>query len=272
MQYIAPLSVGCRGGSDAAGDSFLNAADSTEWTHEDANAHYGIRNWGAGFFDVSESGDIVVRVSFGNGETKHVEVSLADIVAGLRERGLEMPVMLRIENLLDASVSRLNLSFSRAIAACGYRGEYRGVFPIKVNQQRHVVEDLVRCGAPYHHGLEAGSKAELLIAMALLQGSESLIVCNGYKDEEFITLGLYARQLGMKCVFVVETPAEVQIIIERSKAMGISPMIGLRLKLMTQVEGRWQNDSGDRSMFGLSTLEIIDIIDALKAADMLHNL
>lgn len=246
----------------------MNTASHPAWTLDDSIAYYGIRNWGAGFFDVDASGNVVVRARFEE-DASPVQVPLMEIIGGLRERGLEMPVMLRIENVLESSVRQINENFAQAIAASGYRGVYRGVFPIKVNQQCHMINDLVRSGSDYHHGLEAGSKAELMIAMASLEDVESLIVCNGYKDEEFITLGLYARQMGRKCIFVVETPAEVRIIIERSKAMDVAPMIGLRLKLQTRVAGRWQTDSGDRSMFGLSTLEIIEIIDMLRAADML---
>src|SRR5690606_14168827 len=156
--------------------------------------------------------------------------------------------------------------------ATGYTGLYRGVFPIKVNQQSHIIEEIVRCGERYNHGLEAGSKAELLVAIAMLKDPESLIVCNGYKDEEFIDLRLRARQLRRNCFFVVETPEEMSLIIERSRILKVEPSIGVRLKLGTKVDGHWSEDSGDRSLFGLNTQQLIESVDRLKSADMLHCL
>ena len=230
---------------------------------------FGINEWSAGYFHIADNGEVMVSAPV-NGHA--VDVSLMDIVEGLRQRGLDMPVQLRIENLLDASVANLNECFARAIEQVGYRNQYRGVFPIKVNQQSYMVGEIVRFGERYHHGLEAGSKAELLIAIASLRDPEALIVCNGYKDEEFIDLGLRARQLGLNCVFVVETLAELELIIQRSNALAIEPMIGARLKLSTKVEGHWEKDSGDRSLFGLTTQQVIEVVDRLKAADMLHTL
>lgn len=239
------------------------------WTSEDAAQHYGIREWGAGLFDVSERGEVTVMVN--GGDAKHA-VSLLDIVEGLRQRELTMPVLLRVENHLDAAITQINEAFATAIESTGYQGVYRGVFPIKVNQQSHIIEEIARFGERYHHGLEAGSKAELLIAMAILRDRKSLIVCNGYKDEEFIDLGLRARQLGMRCIFVVETPEEMSLIIERSRILGVEPMIGARLKLGTKVDGHWSEDSGDRSLFGLNTQQLIQSVDLLKDAGMLHCL
>ncbi len=236
------------------------------WTPARSAELYGVRNWGAGFFGVSAAGETTVTVPLENGEAA---VSLLEIVDGLRQRGMDMPVLLRVENHLDAAISRLNDAFAEAIARAGYRGRYRGVFPIKVNQQSHVVEQISRFGERYHHGLEAGSKAELLVAMAMLRDRESPIVCNGYKDEEFIDLGLYARQLGIPCFFVVETPAELPLIVSRGRALGVEPLIGLRVKLSTKVAGHWSPDSGDRSLFGLNTTELIGVVDRLKAEGML---
>ncbi|HEY8386223.1 MAG TPA: biosynthetic arginine decarboxylase, partial [Porticoccaceae bacterium] len=218
---------------------------------------------------VSERGEVTVMVN--GGEAKHA-VSLLDIVEGLRQRELTMPVLLRVENHLDAAITQINEAFATAIESTGYQGVYRGVFPIKVNQQSHIIEEIARFGERYHHGLEAGSKAELLIAMAILRDRKSLIVCNGYKDEEFIDLGLRARQLGMRCIFVVETPEEMSLIIERSRILGVEPMIGARLKLGTKVDGHWSEDSGDRSLFGLNTQQLIQSVDLLKDAGMLHCL
>ncbi|MDF1584450.1 MAG: biosynthetic arginine decarboxylase [Methyloprofundus sp.] len=242
---------------------------SDSWSAEDSANLYGIREWGADYFDVSKQGEAVVKVNFGDNT---ITVPIIDIVEGMRERGLEMPAILRIENLLDQRIKQINEAFARAIHDQGYQNHYRGVFPIKVNQQCHVIEEIAAYGKHYHHGLEAGSKAELIIALSQLQDHESLIVCNGYKDEEFIELGLYARQMGIQCFFVLETTAELPIIIERSKALGIEPLIGVRIKLASMVEGHWNADSGDRSIFGLSTSALLTVVEQLKAANMLHCL
>jgi len=183
-----------------------------------------------------------------------------------------MPAILRIRNLLDHRVEVLNKSFAKAIADGGYRNCYRGVYPIKVNQQCHVVEEIADYGRQYSHGFEAGSKAELIIAMAQLSDSDGIIICNGYKDAEFIELGLYARQMGTPCFFVVETLSELPIIIERSRALDIEPLIGVRIKTTVAVDGYWSQDSGDRSIFGLSTASLMRLVDALREAGMLHCL
>ena len=236
------------------------------WTYKDSAREYGIERWSSNYFGVSEDGEVVVKAPTTNGIQ---QVSLKKMAKDLEERGLEMPVLLRLDNLVDARINELNLGFASAIKAGGYQNHYRGVFPIKVNQQSHVIQEIASYGEKYSHGLEAGSKAELLVAMATLKNSDSLIVCNGYKDEEFIDLGLQARKLGLKCFFVVETPKEIPIILERSKHWGVDPLIGMRLKLSTKVDGQWSGDSGDRSLFGLTTTQIISVIDALKAVDKL---
>lgn len=241
--------------------------ENAPWSVRSAAELYGIDEWSNGYFGISPSGDVEVRVP---GAEHPVNISLLDIVDGLQQRGLQMPVLLRFENLVDARLSIINDSFSQAIESSGYTGHYRGVFPIKVNQQKHVIAEIARFGERYHHGLEAGSKAELMIALATITDRDSLIICNGYKDAEFITLGLQARKLGFKCFFVLETLTELQLVIERSKALGIEPLIGVRLKLSTKVEGHWSADSGDRSLFGLNTNELVSVIDTLRAANLLH--
>ncbi len=239
------------------------------WTPQDAAALYGIHDWGADYFEVSERGEVTVNVRIGE---KDVRVALVDIVAGMKDRGLGMPAVLRIENLLDRRVEELNNAFARAIEQTGYRNHYRGVFPIKVNQQCHVIEEIAAFGNRYHHGLEAGSKAELIIALSQLTDHDSLLVCNGYKDAEFIELGLHARQMGVRCFFVLETPTELPIIIERSRAMGVDPLLGVRIKLSVKVEGHWEEDSGDRSIFGMSTAALLSVVNQLREAGMLHCL
>jgi arginine decarboxylase len=239
------------------------------WTSNDSANLYGIKEWGAGYFDLSSRGEVVIKTDFAG---KKVEVSLMDIMSGIQERGMCMPVLLRVENLLDSQISMLNESFRKAIKTFQYRGVYQGVFPIKVNQQAQVIEEIARFGAKYNHGLEAGSKAELIIALSMVPSTNSLIICNGYKDEEFIDLGLHAVKLGYKCFFVVETPAELDIIMERSKALSVKPYIGIRLKHSSRAGGHWQDSGGDNSIFGLSTSQMVEMIDKLKAADMLDRL
>ncbi len=239
------------------------------WSVNQSSELYGVKDWGSDYFDISDKGHAVAKVKFGD---KTVQVPLMDIVEGMKERGIEMPAVLRIDNLLDQRIAQLNEAFARAIKEANYQNHYRGVFPIKVNQQCHVIEEIADFGRQYHHGLEAGSKAELIIALSQLKDHDSLIICNGYKDAEFIDLGLYARQMGIPCFFVLETSSELAIVIERSKALGIEPLIGVRIRLSSMVEGHWNEDSGDRSIFGLSTNALINVVEELKQADMLHCL
>ncbi len=240
-----------------------------DWSSAQSIELYGIHDWSSGYFSISEQGETVVNASFGD---KTVAVPLMDIVAGMKARGLEMPTVLRIENLLDHRIKTLNEAFASAIEQDGYNNHYRGVFPIKVNQQCHVIEEIADFGRHYHHGFEAGSKAELIVALSQLQDHDSLIICNGFKDAEFVELGLYARQIGIPCFFVLETPAELPTILERSRALGIEPLLGVRIKPSVIVDGHWNEDSGDRSIFGLSTNALLDVVDVLKQANMLHCL
>lgn len=247
--------------------TLTKSEQSNTWSARKSAELYGIDEWSSGYFGVSPEGDVVVQAPTMEGD---VSVSLMDIVDGLQQRGLQMPVLLRVENILDSRISILNDSFAQAIEASGYKGHYRGAFPIKVNQQSHVIAEIARFGERYNHGFEAGSKAELMIALARITNRNSLIICNGYKDAEFITLGLQARKLGFKCFFVLETLSELQSVIERSRALDIEPLIGVRLKLSTKVEGHWSEDSGDRSLFGLNTNELVTVIDTLRDANLLH--
>jgi arginine decarboxylase len=249
--------------------SFISLLENIPWTVDDSARLYGVRDWGIDYFDVSSHGEVVTHIEVND---KKISVSLIDIVKGMRERGLEMPVVLRIENLLDQRIKAINEAFGKAIKDANYQSYYKGVFPIKVNQQCHVVEEIARYGALYHHGLEAGSKAELIIALSQLQDHESLIICNGYKDSAFVDLGLYANKMGIQCFFVLETIAELPIILERSRKLNIEPLIGVRIRLASVVEGHWNEDSGDRSIFGLSTNALLQVVEQLKKENMLHCL
>jgi arginine decarboxylase len=253
----------------------LKSIPHNPWTIDDAASLYGINNWGSPYFTIADDGNvqIVAPSNYGNGNgTDAAKISFLDVIAGLRERGLEMPVQLRIENLLDHRISCLNNAFAKAINESNYQNHYRGVFPIKVNQQHHVIEEIARFGSRYNHGLEAGSKAELIIALSHITDNDAYIICNGYKDSEFIDLGLHAVKLGVKCFFVIETPSELPIIIERSRALGVKPYLGVRLKLASKVDGHWSEDSGDRSIFGLNTIQLMNLVEQLKTAEMLDCL
>ena len=246
----------------------MTTTTNKNWSVDEAAALYGIRNWGAGFFDLNAKGEVTVTVPFPDGE---VAVSLIDIVNGLDQRGHVMPQLLRIENLLDLSISRLNETFRRAIDHNSYHGDYRGVFPIKVNQQCQVIEEICAFGARYNHGLEAGSKAELMIALAHLPEGGMLIL-NGSKDREFIDLGLWADKLGYRCFFVIESLNELPRLLERSRSLGIRPLIGARVKISAKVGGLWTETSGDRSSFGLSTAQLMALVDTLRNEQMLDCL
>ncbi|WP_207261109.1 biosynthetic arginine decarboxylase [Desulfovibrio sp. Huiquan2017] len=240
-----------------------------EWTVERSAELYRVRDWGAGFFGVSENGDLQVTARPGDFSGA---VSIPEIIGGIQARGLDMPVLLRIENLLETQITLLNESFLQAMDKLAYRGAYLGAYPIKVNQQQQVVEAVTRHGRKYHHGLEAGSKAELIAALGMHNDPDAVLVCNGYKDEEFVDLALHAVQLGFRCVLVIEMPSELQLIIERSRALGVEPILGVRAKLSSQATGQWAESGGDRSIFGLNASQIIEIIDSLKEAGMLHCL
>lgn len=236
-----------------------------QWSVKDAVDLYGVERWGAGYFGVSDEGEVTVHPS-GNGG---VSVSLFEVARGIQERGFDLPVLVRLSDILDARIKKLHESFATAIRDYNYTGCYRGVYPIKVNQQQQVVEEICSFGANYHHGLEAGSKAELIAAMSFLKDPEAYLVCNGYKDQEFVDLGLYALKMGIRCVFVIEMPSELDLIIERSKALGVRPLIGVRMKLSSQASGHWTESGGERSVFGLNTAQVMDMVDRLRQEEML---
>ena len=247
----------------------MKKSNPDNWSANDSSELYGIKHWGADYFSVSDQG--LITVTTGN-EDNHTQLALLDIVSDMKERGMNMPVLVRFEDLLERQIGYLNNAFANAIKKSGYNNVYRGVFPIKVNQQCHVIEEIAEVGAKYNHGFEAGSKPELIIALAHLKPGESCIICNGYKDQEFIDLGLQACRMGYSCFFVVETLTELPIILERSRQLGIRPKIGVRVKLASMVGGHWNATSGDRSIFGLSIAQLIEMVDLLKAEDMLDCL
>ena len=238
------------------------------WTKKKSEELYGITSWGGDFFSISDTGEVLINPY----KNKEAAVSLLEIVSGVKERGLDMPVLLRFENLLDARISYINNAFAKAMKELSYDGKYRGVYPVKVNQQQQVIEEVAKFGKKYHHGLEVGSKPELIAALSYLDDNEACLICNGYKDEEFIDLGLNAVKMGYNCFFVIEMPGELDIILERSKVLGVKPNIGVRIKLSAKAGGHWTDSGGDRSIFGLNVSQVIEIVDILKEKGMLGTL
>ncbi|MFC4992183.1 biosynthetic arginine decarboxylase [Rubritalea tangerina] len=239
------------------------------WSIDDARELYGIQRWGNGYFDINSDGEAAVLLRDGE---KSVSVSLQKIIDGLRERGSAMPQLLRFRDLLDRRIEHLNESFLSAIKATKYRGNYQGVYPIKVNQQQQVIEEITDFGKKYHYGLEAGSKPELIAALAYMHDPNAFLICNGYKDTEFIDLALRATQMGLRVILVLEMPGELPAIIERSNTLGIRPELGIRFRLSTKSEGHWAESGGDRSVFGLNSSQLIDAVDLLKDAGFLDCL
>jgi len=242
---------------------------SENWTCEQSADLYGLRGWGGGYFDVSPAGEVSVNL---RSDSHEIKASLVDVVAGLKDRGLALPVLLRLSDILGARISQLNETFREAIDEEGYKGEYRGAYPIKVNQQQEVVHEVAQFGRRYHHGLEAGSKAELIAALAYLEDPEAFIVCNGYKDEEFVDLALYGLKMGLQTILVLETPDELDLILHEAQRIGVRPRMGVRVKLSARGGGRWTNSGGDHSVFGLSTAQIVAVLDELGRRDMLDCL
>ncbi len=231
------------------------------WSPDQSAELYGIDSWGHGFFGVNQNGHVTVRLEDGENQ---VEVSLHDVIEGLRDRGTHLPVLLRFRDLLHSRITEINESFRKAIRNQGYQGEYRGVYPIKVNQQRQVIEEIAEFGKKYNYGLEAGSKPELIAALAHMHNPEAYIICNGYKDEEFIDLALHAQKMGLKVMLVLEMPSELSLILERSRRLGVLPNLGVRVRLSTRGSGHWQESAGDKSVFGLNASQVIEVVDRLR--------
>ncbi len=242
----------------------------SRWSVDDSAELYGLNLWGRDYFTASDEGHVVVKLPDGRGG--HCRADLYEIVKGIEERGILFPVLLRFPDIIRQELGELNESFAEAIKETGYSSEYRGVFPIKVNQQQQIIEEIVKGGLPYHHGLEAGSKAELFIALAMLDDPDALIVCNGYKDSEFIDLALLGSQAGNRVILAVERPGEIDLILERSEILGIDPVLGIRAKLSSYGGGNWSSSGGDHSIFGLTASQILDAVETLGKAGRLDCL
>ena len=241
--------------------SGVTPPSSNSWSTQKSADLYGVKSWGHKFFGVSEEGHVTVNLADEGGNE---DVSLFKVVEGLRDRGTHLPVLLRFRDLLQSRITEINESFSEAIRVTKYQGGYRGVYPIKVNQQRQVIEEIAEFGKKYHYGLEAGSKPELIAALAHMHDTEAYIICNGYKDEEFIDLALHSQKMGLKIMLVLEMPSELELILERSRKIGVLPNLGIRIRLSTKGSGHWQESAGDKSVFGLNAAQVIEVVDSLK--------
>lgn len=240
----------------------------TKWSIDASADLYRLRGWGEPYFDINRHGHIEVSPT-GDGERR---VDLFRLVQDLQTRNLTLPLLIRFSDILGDRIRRLNESFAQAIAEYEYTGTYRGVYPIKVNQQRHLIEELVAHGRPYKLGLEAGSKPELLIAVAILDTPDALIVCNGYKDQEYIETALLARQLGKRTFIVIERLEELGMVLRAVQKLGVEPVLGVRAKLTSRGIGRWGQSAGDGAKFGLTAAEIVEVVERLRAAGLLHTL
>ncbi|MDQ2868171.1 MAG: biosynthetic arginine decarboxylase [Verrucomicrobiota bacterium] len=240
----------------------------TDWDLESANATYNVEGWGSGYFSINAKGNVVAKPSKEEGG----QIDLLAVVNEARSRGLGFPLVIRFQDLLRHRVASVNRAFAQAIAEFNYGNHYRGVFPIKVNQLREVIEEIVDVGEPYHFGLEAGSKPELVAALAMQKNPESLIICNGYKDAAFIRIALLGRKLGKSVIIVVEKLEELEQTIRVSKEVGVEPLIGIRVRLHSKGAGKWTTSGGENAKFGLDTVSLVQASETLKAEGLAHCL
>lgn len=238
------------------------------WNIDAARALYNIQRWGAKYFDINDAGHVVARPLQEAGAT----VELTDVIEEAKSRGLKFPLLIRFQDILRHRVEAINTAFRNAITEFNYQGKYRGVFPIKVNQLREVVEEILDAGKPFDFGLEVGSKPELFAGLALQNHQGCLIVCNGYKDPEFIRMALLGIKLGKRVFMVVEKLEELRQIIAISKSFGVEPLVGIRARLLAKGAGRWAESGGENAKFGLSTAEILAAAELLKAENLGHCL
>ncbi|VTR97541.1 biosynthetic arginine decarboxylase [Tuwongella immobilis] len=236
---------------------------SQPWKVQESVDLYGIKNWGKGYFGVNKAGHVVVYPTKDSSQV----IDLKDLVDQLQKRDIQLPILLRFTDILRHRIGEIADAFHTAIKDAKYNGEYCCVYPIKVNQQRHVVEEIIDFGKPFKFGLEAGSKPELLAVLAMTSSSTP-IICNGFKDEEFIKMVVLARKLGKQIIPVVEKATELEMIVKYAEELGVRPMIGVRVKLATRGAGRWRSSAGYRSKFGLTLTEVLEAVEYLKKHDM----
>ena len=231
--------------------SEANVLDPTErWSTVDAADLYDVASWGNGYFSVGQNGHVLVHPT----KEPARSIDLKELVDKLELRGISLPILIRFADILKHRLGELHQAFQNSIVEHGYGGQYVCVYPIKVNQQRQVVEEVFKFGRPYHFGLEAGSKPELLAVMAI-SDNETPIICNGFKDDEYIEMVMLAKKIGRQIIPVVEKYTELDLIIKHSQRVGVTPVIGLRVKLASKGSGRWKSSGGYRSKFGLTVSE-----------------
>jgi arginine decarboxylase len=233
------------------------------WTVTDASELYDVARWGKGYFSVGANGHLWVHPS----KEQARAIDLRELIEKLELRGIGLPILIRFGEILQHRLGEMYQAFQNAIAENNYKGDYRCVYPIKVNQQRQVVEEVFKFGRPYHFGLEAGSKPELLAVLAVAD-NETPIICNGFKDDEYIEMVMLAKKIGRQIIPVVEKYTELDLIVKHSQRVGVRPVIGLRLKLASRGSGRWKSSGGYRSKFGLTVSEALQALDQMKAVGM----
>ena len=238
----------------------------TSWTTDDARHTYAIANWGEGYFDVSADGAILVKPRAGDGPA----LNLPAIIEAARALGSRLPLLVRFADILDDRRARLQAAFAKAMTDSDYAGGYTLIYPIKVNQQKNVAGELAASGGS-GFGLEAGSKPELMAVLALAKRG-SVVICNGYKDREYIRLALIGRKLGLDIFIVIEKPSELRYVIEEANSLGVEPLLGVRMRLKSLGAGKWQNSGGDKAKFGLTPRQLLTLIDELKSANLSHTL
>ena len=236
------------------------------WSVDKASELYHINRWGANYFGINEDGHATAYPLQESGGS----VDMMDIVEEVKSRGLKFPILIRFQDILKHRVASINQSFQLAIKECDYKNTYRGVFPIKVNQLREVVEEIMEGGKPFGMGLEVGSKPELFAAMSLQDSPGSLMVCNGYKDSGYIHMALMGIKLNKQVILVVEKMEELKQIIAISRKVGVEPMIGIRARLLSKGAGKWAESAGENAKFGLSTSELVAASELLKKEKMEH--
>ncbi len=238
------------------------------WTPGKSAQLYQVQGWGAPYFRVNDRGHVEVTPDPESGRS----INLYELAQDLKTRGLELPLLIRFSDIVSHRIRRINECFQRAIAEYEYGGTYRGVFPVKVNQQRHLIEEIVEFGRPWQYGLEAGSKPELLIALAMMQEAGGLIICNGYKDQNYVETALVAQKFDKTVIVVLERIEELDIALRASQKLGIKPLLGVRCKLTAKGVGRWADSAGDRAKFGLTTSEVVEVVDRLAEHGLLDSL
>ena len=236
------------------------------WSIEHSRSLYNIEGWGAGYFDISAKGHVVVRPDLDHPDR---ELDLYELANDLEEQGVQLPVLLRFSDILRSRLDALSRRFQNAREEFSYQGGYSTVYPIKVNQQRHVVEEIVEFGSRHGVGLECGSKPELQAVLGLAEHTDHLIICNGYKDEEFTRLALMGQKLGHQVFVVIEQLSEIDVLLRVAEELDVKPTAGIRIKLASRGFGRWKESGGEKSKFGLHSADLMSAIDKLRAADKL---